>query len=119
LLWWRLIPLAATLVLASCGRQQPQAVKKEAANPHSVTLSWKPSKSPVAGYNVYRVLPPGGPIKVSSGIVTETQFTDRTVEAGTTYFYFVTAVDSKGIESRPSERLSIAVPASATPPARQ
>jgi fibronectin type 3 domain-containing protein len=119
LLWWRLIPLAATLVLASCGRQQPQAVKKEAANPHSVTLSWKPSKSPVAGYKVYRVLPPGGPIKLSPSIVTDTQFTDHLVEAGNTYFYFITTVDSKGIESRPSEKLSVPVPTDPTPPAKQ
>ena len=114
-----LLLIGAALVLAGCGQQQPHAVKREAVSARSVTLSWQPSKAPVAGYNVYRVLPPGGPIKVSSSVVTDTQFTDGTVEAGNTYFYFVTGVDSKGIESRPSERLSVAVPASTTPAARQ
>jgi fibronectin type 3 domain-containing protein len=94
-------------------------VNIKARNPHSVTVSWKPGKSPVAGYNVYRVMPPGGPIKLSPAIVTDTQFTDRTVAAGNTYLYFVTTVDSKGVESRPSDKLSVAVPADPTPPARQ
>jgi hypothetical protein len=119
LLRWRLIPLVAIILLAGCGHQQPQAVKKEAANPHSVTLSWKAGKSPVAGYNVYRVLPPGGPIKLSPSIVTDTQFTDHTVEAGNTYFYFITTVDSKGVESRPSEKLTVPVPTDPTSPAKQ
>lgn len=111
----RLILLVAGLLLG-CGHQQPQAVKKEVANPHSVTISWKPSKMPVAGYNVYRVLPPGGPIKLSPTIITDTQFTDHMVEAGTTYFYFVTTVDSKGVESSPSEKMTVAVPATTPPP---
>ena len=113
------VPLVGTLVLASCGRQQSQTIKPKAVNPHSVTITWKPSKSPVAGYNVYRVLSPGGPMKVSPGIVTETQFTDRTVETGNTYAYFVTAVDSKGVESAPSQKLSVSVLKDPTPPAKQ
>jgi fibronectin type 3 domain-containing protein len=114
-----LLLIGAALVLAACGRQQPQGIKKEAANPHSVTLSWKPGKSPVAGYNVYRVLPPGCPTKLSPSNVTDTQFTDHTVEAGNTYFYFITTVDSKGVESRPSEKLTVPVPTDPTPPAKQ
>ena len=119
LLRWCLIPLAAIILLTGCGHQQPRTVKKEAANPHSVTLSWKPGKSPVAGYNVYRVLPPGGPIKLSLSIVTDTQFTDHTVQAGSAYFYFVTTVDSKGVESAPSQKLSVSVPTDPPPPAKQ
>jgi len=115
----RLVPLAATLILSGCGRQQPQAVRQAVVNPHSVTIAWKPVRAPVAGYNVYRALPPGGPIKVSSSIVTDTQFADRTAEAGNTYSYFVTAVDSKGIESRPSEKVSVTVPTGVAPPPKQ
>jgi len=118
LLKWRQIPLVATLVLAGCGRQQPQGIKKEASNPHSLTISWRPSKSLVAGYNVYRILPPGGPIKLSPSAVTDSQFTDHTVDPGNTYFYFVTAVDSKGIESRPSEKISVTVPTAVGAPSK-
>lgn len=114
-----LLLIGAALVLAACGRQQPAAVKAKPPNPHSVTVSWTPSKSPAAGYNVYRVLPPGDPVKVSSGVVADTQFTDNTVEAGNTYLYFVTAVDSKGVESRPSERISVTIPTTAPPPSKQ
>lgn len=117
LLKLRFVPLVGTLVLASCGRQRSQTIKPKAVSPHSVTITWKASKSPVAGYNVYRILSPAGALKVSPGIVTETQFTDRTVEAGYTYAYFVTAVDSKGIESRPSEKVSITVPTPTAPTA--
>jgi fibronectin type 3 domain-containing protein len=119
LLSCRLISIVATLLLTACSRQPAQAVKAKAQNPHSVTVSWKPGKSPVAGYNVYRVLPPGGPIRLSPAVVTDTQFTDRTVAAGNTYLYFITTVDSKGVESRPSDNLSVAVPADATPPPKQ
>ncbi len=92
-----------------------QAVNTQASNPHSVTISWRPSKTAVSGYNVYRVLPPGSPVKLSTTSATDTEFTDRTAEAGNTYFYFVTAVDSKGIESRPSEKLSVTVPTAVAP----
>ena len=115
----RFVPLLGTLVLASCGRQQSQTIKPEAANPRSVTISWTPSKTAVAGYNVYRVLPPGGPIKLSRSIVTDSQFTDHTVQAGSAYFYFVTTVDSKGVESAPSQKLSVSVPTDPPPTAKQ
>ena len=118
---FRLIPIVAVFVLTACGRQERQVVKKEAVNPHSVSLSWQPSKSKsaIAGYNVYRILPPGGPVKLSPRPVTDTQFTDRTAEAGSSYLYFVTTVDSKGAESAPSQKLSVSVPTDLPPPAKQ
>jgi fibronectin type 3 domain-containing protein len=91
----------------------------EPANPHSVTITWTASKSPVAGYNVYRVSEPGGPVKLTPRIVSGTEYTDRTVEAGHTYSYYVTSVDSKGKESRPSGKITATVPSGVPPPAKQ
>jgi len=76
-----------------------------------VTLSWAASTSPVAGYYVYRISPPGkNYIKLNSEPLTATQYTDPTVEAGHTYTYYVTAVDSKKVESPASKLVSAMVP---------
>ena|SRR5579863_7220076 len=80
---------------------------------HSVTIAWTASVSPVQGYNVYRSSPPGPPALVTVRLVTDTSYTDRNVEPGHTYIYYVTSVDSKGAESKPSENITVTVPTSA------
>jgi fibronectin type 3 domain-containing protein len=47
---------------------------------------------------------------VSSSVDTQTSYTDTSVQSGTTYAYMVKSVDSKGIESAPSNTTSVAVP---------
>ena len=84
--------------------------RKGSGNPHSVTIIWTASSTPVAGYNVYRSSPPNPPVKLTEKVVPGTQYTDTTVEAGYTYVYSVTSVDSKGLESRPSENITARVP---------
>ena len=69
----------------------------------SVTLTWGASTDAnggaVAGYNVYRSTSPNGPYtKMNSSLITNTQYTDSTVETGT-YYYVVKSVDSDGYES--------------------
>lgn len=79
--------------------------------PHSVHLSWTPSTSPVAGYNAYSSVVPGGPYsKLDASPVAGTTFTDNTVAAGKTYYYVLTAVDSKHVESAFSSEVSVTVP---------
>jgi fibronectin type 3 domain-containing protein len=74
-------------------------------------MSWTASTSAVVGYNVYRTSPPDGQRKkLTPQLVTPTQYTDSNVEAGQTYSYVVTSVDSKGIESRPSAVIVVTVP---------
>src|ERR1019366_10496562 len=74
---------------------------------HSVTLNWTASTSAVSGYNVYRSTVSGGPYtKVNSTLVTTTQYTDSTVQAGQTYYYVVTSVDSSNVESTYSNEVS-------------
>jgi fibronectin type 3 domain-containing protein len=86
-----------------------------AQNPHSVTINWKASASAVEGYYVYRASPPVSPVKLTAKVIEETQYKDTTVEAGHTYSYSVTSVDFRGVESKPSELITVTVPTTVTP----
>lgn len=82
-----------------------------AAPQHSVSLAWSASTSTVTGYNVYRGTVSGGPYTViTTAPDPSTSFTDSAVQAGQTYFYVVTAVDSAGNESVDSNQAQAAVP---------
>ena len=73
-----------------------------------VNLSWVPPASGVASFNVYRGTRPGGEeaIPITSGLTT-TNFTDKAVTNGVTYFYEVTAINPLlGGESPPSAEAS-------------
>src|SRR5215471_10667372 len=79
----------------------------------SVGLTWNASTSTVAGYNAYRGNQSGGPYtRLNSSLVATTAYTDSTVEAGQTYFYVVTAVNSSGVESVYSNQGQVTVPSS-------
>jgi fibronectin type 3 domain-containing protein len=117
--WVHSVPLAMLLLFTGCGRFRDTTPRAKAADPHSVTIRWIASKSKVAGYNVYRLSPVDVPVKLTHEIVSGTEFTDKTAEAGHTYSYFVTAVDSKGQESRPSEKVDVTVPKTAVSTAAQ
>jgi fibronectin type 3 domain-containing protein len=110
----------ALSLVAGCGKKgaDPQS-PAEPVNPHSVTISWVASPSQVAGYNVYRSSGSGNPVRLTNGIVIGTEYTDRTVAAGQTYSYYVTSVDFKGIESKPSGKITATVPTTVTPPTKQ
>jgi hypothetical protein len=78
---------------------------------HSVALTWNASTSTVAGYNVYRSTVSGGPYaKINSSLVAALNYTDSTVQSGTTYYYVTTAVDSSGSESVFSNEVSAIIP---------
>jgi hypothetical protein len=78
---------------------------------HVVDLSWQPSTSTVAGYNVYRGTVSAGPYtKVNSSLISGTTYMDATVQAGQTYYYVATAVDSNNDESTYSTPASAVVP---------
>jgi hypothetical protein len=80
--------------------------------PHSASLNWMASTSSnVTGYNVYRATQSGGPYtKLTSSPVVGTSYTDVTVQAGQTYYYVTTAVDSGGNESVYSNEATAVVP---------
>lgn len=82
------------------------------ANKHSVTLAWTASTSSgITGYNMYSASVSGGPYaKINSSLITSTTYTDNTVQAGDTYYYVTTAVDSSGVESSYSNQATAAIP---------
>jgi hypothetical protein len=78
---------------------------------HSVALSWNPTSSSVAGYNIYRGTQPTGPFtKLNSLSTTATLYTDSNVVSGNTYYYAATSVDSNGVESQYSNLAQAAIP---------
>ena len=68
----------------------------------------------VAGYTIYRStdpnLPKGSWTKLTPALYTRTTFTDENVEAGKTYYYYITATDTSGNVSPQSEVVSETVP---------
>jgi len=88
----------------------PGAVNSPGAT-HSVLLSWSPSTSSgVVGYNVYRATSPGTAYALCSSAISGLNYTDGTAQAGQTYTYVVTAVDSAGDESAYSAPVTASIP---------
>ena len=81
---------------------------------HQVSLTWDApsgSANPISGYNVYRA--PSGSSSytmLNSSPGSQTTYTDSNAQTSTTYQYYVTAVDSTGAESTPSNTATVAVP---------
>ena len=77
---------------------------------HSATLSWS-SGSAVIGYNVYRGSTTGGPYTmINTSLNAPADYVDLSVQAGQTYFYVVTSVDSGGVESLFSSQVQALIP---------
>ena len=68
----------------------------------------------VVGYKIYRTTNPAQPkaewLLLTSETLPRSTFQDVTVAAGTTYFYYLTALDSAGNVSEPSEVVSETAP---------
>jgi hypothetical protein len=75
----------------------------------SVSLSWDVSTDPdgnLLGYIVYRSTESGNNFTAVSPVLAEASCSDRGLENGTTYYYFVTAVDGSASESVPSAEVN-------------
>ncbi|NUP88896.1 MAG: family 10 glycosylhydrolase [Candidatus Sumerlaeia bacterium] len=81
-----------------------------------VDLDWSDNTEPdLAGYDVYRSTTSGsGHTKINGALVTASSFSDTTVANGTSYFYFVRAVDTSSNESGNSAEVSATPQAPAT-----
>jgi hypothetical protein len=89
---------------------RPQGLKAQ-GNGNAVDLNWNEATDcnggTVAGYNLYRSTTPGGTYtQVNTSLITDNQYDDISVAAGTTYYYVVTAVDADGDESSQSKEAS-------------
>jgi hypothetical protein len=90
--------------------RKPQGLRAQ-RNGNAVDLSWDEATDSnggtVAGYNLYRSTTPGGIYtKVNTTLITDNQYDDISVAAGTTYYYVATAVDADGDESAQSQEAS-------------
>jgi fibronectin type 3 domain-containing protein len=80
---------------------------------HQVDLSWNaPSNSPVpiVGYNIYRSTGGSAYQLLNSSVDTQTTYVDSAVQSGSTYDYIVESVDSSGVESVPSNEVTVTIP---------
>ena len=78
---------------------------------HSVSLSWSDGDSTVTGYNAYVASVSGGPyLKLTSAPIAGTSYVDSSVQAGQTYYFVVTALDSTNQESTYSSEIAAIVP---------
>jgi fibronectin type 3 domain-containing protein len=98
-------PSAATSA-ASAGQNQDQS--------HEVDLSWDaPDKSPteIVGYHVYRSSGDASSYSLlNASVDNATTYQDHTVQSGSKYSYQVKSIDTFGVESGPSNTVSVTIP---------
>jgi fibronectin type 3 domain-containing protein len=78
-----------------------------------VDLSWVAptgSSDPISGYNVYRAASGTTSFALVTSMDYQTAYTDSGVQSGQSYNYYVTSVDSAGVESAPSNTTTAAIP---------
>ncbi len=81
-----------------------QAVYSGIESQRSIDLTWTPSEdADLAGYNVYRREGMNEAGRISKELVKTPSYRDPDVQPGRTYFYIVTAVDTRGNEGKSSE----------------
>lgn len=107
--------LTGTATVVSSAANSPLAVALtgtgSSAATHSVDLSWTPSSTSFAGFNIYRGTTSGGPYsRVNSGLLTAADYTDTAVAAGSTYYYVATEESTTGVESGYSSQVSATIP---------
>ncbi len=97
----------------------PQYLKATSVTASSVQISWTPPGllgiPSTANYKIYRALYPGQETLYTTVPVSTTSFTDNSVNSGTIYYYYVTAISSADIdgtlrESTISNELGVYVP---------
>ena len=100
-----------TFVSGASSTPSSEALTGTGALPqYNVGLSWSPSTSSVAGYNVYRGSAAGNYSRINTTPVPSSAYTDGTVVSGATYYYAATAVNSQGEESTYSAPVKVVVP---------
>jgi hypothetical protein len=89
-------------------------VSASGSSSHQVSLSWDaPSSSPdpVVGYDIYRATSGGSTYELlNSSTDAETTYIDTNVQANVSYVYYVTSVDSSGVQSSSSNLVTTLIP---------
>lgn len=104
----------ATLFSEINGAWQPvHFTYLEAPVAYQVQLSWDAvtGVSPaIEGYNVYRAISPSTTYTLlNPSIDTSTTYTDKSVQIGMTYDYYIESVDTAGLSSAPSTVISVPI----------
>lgn len=101
-----------TITVLGTAAQVEVGLAGTGAESHSVSLTWTASASPgVIGYNILRGTRQGGPYaNLNSSPVPDTTYVDWNVQAGETYYYVCTAVDSVNRESGYSNEAQATIP---------
>ena len=107
--------LSGSVTVISNGANSPLAVALSGTGTapvnYSVALSWTPSSTSYAGFNVYRSTVSGGPYtKIDASIIPSPSYSDANLVAGQKYFYVATEVDPTGAESPYSSEVSATIP---------
>jgi fibronectin type 3 domain-containing protein len=102
--------ILATTVLAQNTKSKTLSVTVSPQAPHTVTLSWNHEAPAGLTYNIYRKI--NGDTNFTSIKTGNTTLTyvDTTVLSSITYQYQVTAQDSSGVESSPSNTATAVIP---------
>jgi hypothetical protein len=104
----------ALLILLALGGAELRRHLHLAGAAHEVDLSWKApisSPDPVVSYNIYRKTAAGGSfVRINPSPDTMVVYVDRTVTSGVTYSYEIKSVDSRGVESAPSNLITVTIP---------
>jgi hypothetical protein len=88
-----------------------QAVFSSVGQKPFVDLTWAPNMdSDLAGYNLFRRVGDGDPVKLNKQLLPVPSFRDDQVVPGKTYLYSVSAVDARGNESPHSAETIESVP---------
>jgi hypothetical protein len=78
------------------------------ASAYLYRLAWDgDTTGAVVGYNVYRSEEGGEPVLLNVELVEDTVFLDEYIDEQTFYTYYVTSVNSYGVESDPSDPLEV------------
>jgi fibronectin type 3 domain-containing protein len=84
------------------------------AQAYQFSLTWdapQGSSHPIVGYKIYRSTSGNAQYQLlNPSVIAQTNFTDSAVQSGMTYQYYVTAVDSSGAQSSPSNITEVTIP---------
>jgi hypothetical protein len=100
-------PATCTAVITGAGSCNAAVVQRVVAATlpggtcHPTSLSWVASSSSgVVGYNIYRTVTSGSNyVKLNASPLATTAYVDATSQAGQTYYYVATSINSAGSES--------------------
>lgn len=80
---------------------------------YRVDLSWQAplvSPDPVVGYFVYRAPVSESFQPLNESVISSTTYEDPYLNYGVTYQYYVTSADANGVQSSPSNTISLVIP---------